>query len=219
MNKTLLFFGFLLGLLVAGLGCGKEDKPTISIKGTVIDQKTGQPINDAFVYCRGVSLNEDGGEVPASCSDRTDVNGQFACVFIGNYGASTISKEGYIDKFVSLNVEDKEDDIIQLIPRDGFMRLRIENNTGQHDTLYASVYSRIVATETMQNIYYDGEVIKEYPLLINQGEIYTEIFDLPSTEVIQIRWGFEKPTYQLRPIFQDSIPIIANDTVTYILSY
>lgn len=213
MTRTILFCCFLLALGLVEWGCGKEENPTVEIKGKVINRKTGEPVEDAFVYCRGVSYNENGGEVPSSCSDRTDANGQFACTFTGNYGASTIDKEGYVSKFFPLNIDDKKDEVIELVPRDGFLRLRMENNTGTQSPLQVSIYNRTVAIETMQNIYYIGEVIKEYPLLISQGEIYTEIFDLPSTELVEIRWGFG----QITSI--DSVIINTNDTTNYILSY
>ena len=167
MNKTLLLSGFLLGLMLAGLGCGKkDDNPTIPIKGTVIDLKTGEPIEDAFVYSRGVKVQEQGGNVPVSCADRTDTNGHFECIFTGNYSGSDISKDGYVDKTTAFNLNDKENEVVQLVPRDGFLRLLIENNAGLQSPLYVSVYSRTIRIETKQNSYYTGESIKQYPLSI-----------------------------------------------------
>jgi len=221
MNKTLLFLGLLLGLMLAGLGCGKDDKPTI-IKGRITDRKTGEPIEGAFVYLtlsRPKSYAAD--EFFTQSCGHSNANGEFNCTLEGKYEWMDFTKEGYLFNKPSLNIADgKSNEVeINLIPRDGFLRLKIENTTGLHDTLYAAVHSQTIATESGQNIYYNGEVVKEYPLLLGQGEVYTQIFDLVSPEIVQIMWGFNTPTYQTPYTFRDSIMVVPNDTVTYILSY
>ena len=218
MHKTLLFLSLLLGLMLAGLGCGKEDKPTI-IKGRITNRKTGAPIEGVFVY---LTLSRPkryaADEFFTQSCGHSNSNGEFNCTLEGKYEWMDFTKEGYLFNKPSLNIADgKTNDVeISLIPRDGFLRLKIENTTGLHDTLHASIHSQTEYLEGGQNFYTPTNT---YPLVLNQGETYTEIFALASPEIVQIMWGFNTPTYQTPYTFRDSIMVVPNDTVTYILSY
>ena len=201
--------------MLAGLGCGKDKNDPTVIKGRITDQKTMLPIKEANLHIGAKKENANGNYEYFSPSCRSDADGRFNCTFLGNYESSDISKDGYVTKHNSLIVIDEQENNsnISLIPRDGFLRLRINNNTGSPSPLYATVYSRTIKIETRQNSYYTGESIKQYPLSIGLGETYTEILDLPSPEFVQIRWGFGQST------LVDSVMITPNDTTDYILSY
>ena len=215
MSRTSIAPCFLLALLLGALSCGKEDTPTV-INGIVTDRKTGETVEGALIYMTGKKKGNSGqDEFFTHACPRTDANGVFSCTIQGDYSSSEVTKNGYVDyeKFLAIGNGEDNNVNISLVPRDGFLRLQIENNTGQHNTLYASVYSHTVTTEGRKNTYWSGEVINIYPLLLNQGEIYTEVIDLPSPEIVQIRWGFGQTT------LVDSIMVVTNDTTTYLLSY
>ncbi len=212
-----LFSCFLLALILAICGCGKEDKPTF-INGKITNRKTGEPMEGVSIILQGKRTGTNGQvEYFTHGCPLTDTEGRFSCTLEGLYVTSDITKEGYIKREVPLSVVDRQENNldITLVPRDGFLKLKIENNTGLHDTLYANIYS---PTESLEK-YYNGEVIKEYPLLLTAGASYTETFALASPETVQILWGFKPPGYQTPHTLKDSILVVPHDTTTYILSY
>ncbi|MCY7330788.1 MAG: hypothetical protein LH618_19705, partial [Saprospiraceae bacterium] len=114
-------------------------------------------------------------------------------------------------------VEGQENNLdIKMVPRDGFLRLNIKNDMGQHDTIYAYIYSLIGDIEGSGS---EGS-LKTYPVILQTGDTYMEILQLASPETVAVRWGFNKLNYyQVDFAFQDSILVVPNDTTTYILSY
>ncbi len=142
MNRVVLLSCFLLALMLIALSCKKDDAPTV-IKGAVTDRKTEKPIEDAFVYFRGTSIDDLGREQPASCTDYTDASGQFNCTLLGTALGVEIGKTGYATKIITSGIIDGQENEVsaQLVPRDGFLKLTIENDTGSPDALYVYVYS------------------------------------------------------------------------------
>ncbi len=220
MKKARPFVCFLLTLMLALMSCGKDDDPTV-VKGRITDRKTGEPIEGASILVGGkkpATHGQDGFFVQP-CTN-SNASGGFTCIIEGYFTSSQIDKVGYVTKKNGIKgIENGEENNIEinLAPRDGTLKLEIQNMSGQHDTLYAYIYS--VTEDIEANGFYAYTAIKQYPLVINQGETYSETFHLASPEMIEIRWGFEQPPYQIKPPFQDSILVATNDTVTYILSY
>lgn len=218
MSRTSISPCFLLALMLSALSCGKEKIPPTVIKGRITDRKTGEPLQGAYTIF-SVERKDNGSGNTGQPSPLSDANGEFSCTLNGDYaGAEETYQEGYITKSTRSNFVNGQTNSmeVQLIPRDGFLKLRIENNTGQHDILYANIYSR---TEDIEKNFYNAEVIKEYPLLLNKGEVYIEVFGLGSPDVVQIMWGFKAPSNQMPHTIIDSVMVFTNDTSTYILSY
>lgn len=217
MIKNFLLFGLIFFVV---LGCGKDEPSLTIIKGTVTDRKTGKPIEGALIIIRGKKPGANGlDEYFTQPCPRSDPNGRFSCTLEGDYTSSEIGKDGYISHERFLDVANGQENGIgvSLVPRDGFLRLKIENATGQHDTLYASIRSQTEYVE--RNGFYNAEATPKYPLPLKHGETYTAIFSLSSPEVIRVQWGFKKPTYQMPHILKDSVMVLPKDTATYILSY
>jgi len=217
MWKMSILLYILLALIPVSWSCHKDAKPTI-IQGRITDQKTGEPIAGAFVRMGGKRIDATQPEeyFEASCPD-TDAEGHFSCTIEGDYTSSTIGKAGYIthERFLEVTNRQENDIDIHLVPRDGFLRLNIKNFTGQHDSLYVNIFSLIEDMEGVNN----GENLKNFPLIIAKGETYTELIDLPSPELIKIRWGFKRSLYHAEFVIQDSISVLSKDTVSYLLSY
>ncbi len=173
-------------LLLVIWGCGKND-PTI-IEGRITDQKTGKALEGAYTVFYVQQL--DGSGSTGQSSMRSNANGEFICTLDSDYdGSEETHREGYITKFTHSNFVNGQTNRmqVQLVPRDGVLILKINNNVSQHDTIYVYLYSRIESIENGTN----GSAIelKVSPVVLQMGETYTEIFDLASPEEIQITWG------------------------------
>ena len=209
-------FFLLANIFIAG-SCKKDTPPTV-VKGKVIDIKTGKPVKDANIEF-GITKEVNGlDQYLTQTTLPTDANGEFICVLESEYYAIIISKDGYASKYPHLDIIPGQTNSIEvnLVPRDGFLKLKIKNDTGLHDTIYTSIFSRILVTEARLNTY---DVTKEFPLVLYKDEIYNQLFLLPSPEVVQIRWKFNNPDFKVGPLTIDSIMVVPNDTITYLLSY
>lgn len=101
---------------------------------------------------------------------------------------------------------------VQLIPVDGFLRLVLKNDSGQHDSVYVSIYNATVFSEGLG---LEGPI---YPVALSVGNTFSESFAFPSEENADIYWSFNKFTFPDAP-FHDSIFLSTNDTTEFVISF
>ena len=208
MLKILWLLVFLLTGICVILSCNKDAGFT-TIKGRILDVKTGMPIKDVGIEF-GIKKEINGLDQSfIQTTSPTDANGEFVCVLESEYYAIFISKNGYVDKYPHLDIIPGQINNVEisLIPIDGSLKLKIKNATGLHDTIYTSIFSRVVVNEARWNTY---DITKEFPLLLYKDEEYDQLFSLPSPEVVQsLSFAQIINNVMLSLVFFRSIPLIA----------
>lgn len=213
----------ILQLLLAAFftllyACGKEETSPTVIKGKVTDKKTGEPIEEAFIGCN----SETGGlgnEIQVDRSTVSNALGNYEIVIPAEYTFSLIEvyESGYLPKVdpadgISIKVGDINTVDVELIPNDAFLKLIVNNNTGQHDSIYISIYNKTVFSEGLG---LEGPV---YPVVLLFGNTFNEIFAFPSEENADIYWSFDKFIFPNAP-FNDSIFLPSGDTTEFVISF
>ncbi len=214
---------FLLSFSVFLIGLAACDKDkTTRVNGTVIDKVTRDPLSDALVEFR-ISHNE---VAPPNNYEFqtvfTDVDGKFNFQSYDPFSIYQVMRQGYLPRgqgtlVVPLHTG-LNDVIIEMIPRDGVLKLNLENSAGIHDTIYVAIYSAL--QESALGLSY-GYILKTH-YEIPSASSKEVTLGLASEENIDIYWSFTPwPTFssiKLSP-YHDSVYIIRSDTTSFNISF
>jgi len=213
----LLYFVIFLFWLFA---CRKEsDAPTI-IVGEVIDAKSGLPVEKATMEC-GAYKGEIGHEIFKDFTTSSNAQGQYEIIIPNDYNRVSLFRSyraGYLTKIdpagiVPLSIGDSNTVDIEMIPTDGFFRLKINNIISQNDTIYVQLLSPTTWSEGL-----GSEALNNYPLILSEGNTHIELFQFPSEESIDIYWDFKQFTIPAAQ-FKNSIFLSPSDTTDFIIDY
>ncbi len=213
---------FLLSVFLIGLAACYKDTTTV-INGRVVDKVTGDPLVDAYVDF-WVSHKEN--PAPNNYEIRvlyTDANGEFSIHDADPIQVYWVLKAGYLPKGLGTPVvaveQGKVNNVtIEMIPKDGVLKLNLENNTGIHDTIYVGVYSALQHSELGLSYGF----IVNYPFAVQSMSSRNVIINLASEETIDIYWGyFPWPSNSSIKLTPDhgSVHVIRNDTTSFNISF
>lgn len=224
MKKIFNFFTILLFslFLFSNANCRKEKKDSF-VKGRIIDVKTGVPIEGVKIQY-GISDARTYG-VKGVYDVITDSDGKFNIDYGDDEGLTNviISKAGYVPKshFGIPPTKTENGYEVVMYPRDGVLKLTIENGLGQHDSICHGVYSAIFDSEMRLS---SGILVSfnDYKLSLLAGDFYSINIPVATEETIQIYWSFEEihSYYPFKDApFRDSVFVSQNDTVYYTITY
>lgn len=221
MPKPIRFISPLLlsAFCILFFACGKENPSPTVINGKVTDKKSGLPIEGASIDIDFQTEKQVSGSLVTEheyVSLSTDAQGEFQYTHDADYTRtySDIGKTGYaprspLGKIKRGEVNNLE---IQLVPKDGTLRLELSNDMGQFDAIYV-----VLRNPSYGPLYAIN--LPQFPVVLPVGEKYTTYFDLPSEEFSQIYWGFTYFSGSYAAPFRDSVYLTLHDTTTYKLTY
>lgn len=207
MKKTLLCLTVFSALLVPA--CRKES----CIRGVVTDAKTGEPVSGAYVHLH-YEYQEMGSLKYADVSAKTNQNGEFSYTTPHSTGFSVrdVLKARYSPVF-TIETKFREGDCseveIKVPPLDGTLNLKITNETGTYDSLYAGIFSKCLYRE----YFYGGMIVTQpFPLTLKKGETYVKSFGCCVGDSSAVQWRFT----QNDPWFRiDSFLVETSDTLLF----
>ena len=201
---------FLLG----HYACHKDKVKTTVIHGVITDAKTELPIPGAIISY-GVF---DGGQSAGSGQHITGLDGKFT-IEIGineNFSGLSIQREGYVSKhglgmmYEPGTVNNME---IKMYPKDGTLKLVIENTSTQPDSVYVGIYSLLRHTEFS----IAKGIVLNNPFIVQGLTEQQMLIDLTSEETIDVYWDFspmQAANIRLAP-FHAPVFILQNDTTVF----
>lgn len=203
--------------------CNKAPATTI-LNATVTDIKTGMPIEDAKIDCDFHWETTQHGSLIGHhefTQLKSDQNGKFSVVITDEKPLSilTVKAENHHFKHSSYNLDfdlkegEANDVSIQMIPIDGALRVQVENQTGQHDSIWFYVTSPTRIQEKFENL-----KPLQYPSTLTKGQSDSAFFPMTTEEMATIHWAFKKPSVA-GPAFSESIFLAKNDTTIFNLKY
>ncbi len=222
MKKNIFLYPALF-IVGAFLACKKDSPgpPTI-ITGTVTNKITGEPVAGAYIDC-SIKKDDAPAEPKRDHSTYSDSDGIYRLEIPDGFrhSFSSIYQVGYlpyVDPKRSIEIRDGETHFVDaaLIPTDGFLRLKIENDLPASDSLFVIF---INPTRTVQP-YIGGAVFpKKYPYVLMTGGSFQEIFAFPSEEFTTVEWGPQSFSPSINPSNRDSVYLIRNDTVDFTIHF
>jgi hypothetical protein len=150
----------------------------------------------------------------------TDENGRFRDSASEKIYLWEARKKGYLPKrygFPPIIQGEYNECIVNLIPRDGTLKVNFDNSFGLHDTLYVAIYSPLQDSEMPIS----RGIIVGYPFFAHGMFPKSIHLDLASEETIDIYWGPQPiPSFQtkLAP-YHSSIFVLRGDTTEYTITY
>lgn len=220
-RNAALFTSCLSALLLTLLiSCNPEEEPLVtSVKGTVIDKVTGEPVPGA-----GVVLSYVVGKAP-DFSYINDVinagaNGQYYYNRSESFQFYQVQTKGYLAKgngFPGIKRGEVNYITLQLVPRDGEFNLQIENTSSVAEVLYVGIYSP--AMEKENNIS-NGLIYRDTFYPGPMETIRTLVDNISSEEMMGIYWDFKPLPYHFKTApFSDSFFVARNDTASFTISF
>ena len=206
--------------LLSFASCKKDLPPTI-INGVVTDKVTGASISAATVIFQFIYPGHDGGEYSKFVTLSTDIEGKFSHTQDSEYSEkySEVRKNGFVTHPHLSFKRGMENNLeIQLIPKDGILKLNISNTSGTVDPLHIVLLNPSMDAEAKG---LPAEIkVQPYPLLLGNNENHVAFYDLPSGEFTKISWGFNDffPNVTLAQ-FMDSIYLVKGDTVEFSIDF
>ena len=227
MCKTYFFYCLSFILTLSVLGCKKEEMLT-TIKGRIIDIKTGQPIAGAVVYYITTS-QVDGKTVPKNNIYKTSSNGEFTCSFY-NLSIINLNKEGYLTKNLDKDIgyTNQYNYKYKLVPggtfdfgdqglyiKDGVFKVILKNLTGDYNEVIGSFSSdRSRAEQTSNSV----SPLLLQPDGIKKGESVVQSYQINGDDWVRITWGYSNLLYYHTP-FLDSFYVNKVDTAVYQINF
>lgn len=205
----------ILGLaLLLAVSCQKST----TIHGLVQDANTGVPIVGASVYIRLLRDKGHANSEQSSFFGKTDENGRFYYQDddILDIYYTEIQATGYgmtIYDFPKMEAYHCNEPVFELIPRDGVLKVRLENTSGSTDSLF------FVAMNDCDYLHYHfayGQQSDPYPLWQEKNESHVSYFKTCKGKPTYLRWSFERSFINFQ---QDTIQIPFEDTTTYAFHY
>lgn len=215
--RTGIFLLFIY-VTIGCLSCKKERLASTIIYGRITDSKTGSIVPNAYLYCFGFAGPAE-NEQYQNFSTYSDINGNYTLSIPPEYRFTFQSAEKNPEYLIKLfpatnlisNDSNKID--IQLIPKDGYIKLIAKNISGFQDSVFIKLSSPTVLSEGFGLTHF-----KNYPEILQIGESVTEVLAFPSEENISIFWDFilfQNSSAQ----FEGSIFLVPKDTVSYTIEY
>jgi len=180
MTKLIRFISplLLLSFLILLFACGKEASGPTVINGKVTDKKSGLPIEGAVI---NIDFQQLSGLIVTNHEYKqfaTDQQGEFHYTHNSDYDGtySDVGKGGYVTQSpLGIKRGEINNLEIQLVPKDGTLRLELSNDTGQFDSIYMLLRNPSYGPLYAINL-------PQFPVVLPAGEKYTTYFDLPSEE-------------------------------------
>lgn len=173
-------------LLLGHVSCQKDK--TTTVNGTVVDKVTGEPLDSVLINFR-IKVNNDAFQ-DDFVSIYSDINGEFSFSHEKPFSLFTLEKKGYLLKgpgaeFPTINYGKTNEVIVNMIPRDGLLKLLLHNPGQFADTVYVYIYS------PQQQAEYEMTygVIINYPFFVQGFSSQSRTFNLASDETVDIYWG------------------------------
>ena len=223
-----------MGIILISIapGCKKEQGPT-TIKGRVIDIKTGETIVDALVYFYYKEEEANGQDVSTLVNIYTNSNGEFDCTFHDLSTWPQTLKDGYLGKdlgkdlgFANYANDDYKYEVTLgstldigdqgLYRNDGVFKVILSNKIGSGNSISGVLDSRIMRKEVTISLFFSNDkVITDIP----EGQEREFIFHIPSDDWVTVYWGdsFFGST-QFAPNI-DSFYVGSTDTAIYQIDF
>ena len=223
MKKIKYFFLSILAVcLLLFFSCGKESPSVTVVNGAVVDKYTGAPIEEVSINIHKWQEIDQGYFLFKTIT--TDSQGKFSFgdEETPDFQIGQFRKTGYLfkqkamtDLFNNYQKGKTNEGVIQMIPLDGILNLKVENLLGQQDTIYLEIFSPLLKSE----IGISGGIV--YPpiriLDLLPGQHAVQNIPLASNQDITVYWDVKPIVYSAAS--QASVSMIRNDTVFYSISY
>lgn len=204
----------IVTLALLGVSCHKAT----TIDGLVQDAHSGAPIPNANV---SISLTLDKGMANSTSGEfrgTTDNNGRFFVESdaILDIGYPEIKAEGYglvLYEYPEMHARTLNKPVFKLTPRDGVLKIRLENASGTTDSLFFS------ATNDCDYLYFHFAYAQEadpYPLLQGKDESHFAYFNTCRGKPAYLGWKF---TGSNSAVLKDTLAIGLEDTTYYTFKY
>lgn len=186
--KKALFFLVLTSLLVSP-ACKKG----ACIEGVILDSKTNKPVSSARLDLY-YEYSELGSLKTGLASVNSNQSGQFSFENDEKYSDPIyiidVQHAAYGNQYSQNRTEDGCAHVtIKLPPLDGLLELRIINETGTHDTIFAGVYNKC----DYRSFFYSGVSFTTPPALtLKQGEQFAQTFRTCAGDSSAVVWRFDK---------------------------
>lgn len=189
-----------------------------SIDGLVQDALTGAPIADARVDMEVLIDLGLANSRNSSLSFTTDQDGRFS--YEGKdilaFYYTGISADGYggvLYDYPALNAKECNNPVYKLTPRDGVLKVQMENISGTSDSLF------FTATNDCDYLYYHfayGQKPEFYPLLQGVNEYKAAYFKTCRGKPTYLKWSFDAKFTMAQ---KDTLEIGMEDTTFYQFKY
>ncbi|MEZ4927384.1 MAG: hypothetical protein R3A50_13990 [Saprospiraceae bacterium] len=214
MKLSFVLFLIVSVFMIGPLACHKE-KTTI-INCTIIDKLSGLPVDSATV---GFAEHFDNNKIRYVFKD-TNTAGEvsFSSDFV--LTVFDIYKKGYNYKdsgsgFPPITQGETNEVMLNLTPKDGFLKLQLENSIGPPDSLYVVIYSPIQHAESPITA---GRIINDW--FIFQDSL--KVIDIPTVaeEQLELYWGGYPLLNPLSSApFHGSVYVGKTDTASFTISF
>jgi hypothetical protein len=214
------FILYLFAAIVSiSLSCQKETPFTI-IRGIVTNKTTGEPVEGAYLACSYIMENGR----PKDISTYSDAQGKYS-LEIPQTNSFSFSAVYHLGKYLTLvgptrSVEIRTGETNQvnvaLIPTDGFLRVKFQNDIPQNDSLYLYFFNPINESQFAIGGWVSP---KELPFVLPDVGSYQKVFEFPSEVYTSFYWGFHAFTPQLNASLRDSVFLPRNDTVDFTIHF
>lgn len=189
-----------------------------TIDGLVSDANTGAPIAGASVSINLLIDKGQANQESGSFHGKTDGNGRFYYenenILDIYYTEIRADKYGsVIYDFPEINAHECNKPEFKLIPRDGVLKIRLENTSGSTDSLF------FYALNDCDYLYFhfaNGQPSDPYPLWLGKDESHYAYFKTCRGKPTYLRWSFERTFANFQ---QDTVQIPIEDTTTYTFHY
>lgn len=216
---TRCFFLSTTIFLFSVASCDKDK--TTTVNGTVVDKVTGMPLKDASItfsvyYKDNPSPNDY--DFPSVSSDQL---GQFNFSSSEPLHIHEISKGGYLFKgqgpgISAIKLGEINEVKIEMVPKDGMLKLNINNSSGVLDTIYIGICSPLQEAE----FYPSYGVFFRESFIVENLNYFDKILSLASEETITVYWGFSPLQFDIKTApFHDSVYVTRNDTTMFNISF
>lgn len=183
--------------------------------------KSNWPVYKAEIYCFGYAGSTGQQEEYKNFSTFTNSKGEYFLIIPSEFRFSfqSVDKSGYLTKLFPLKsgyIQQKGDTTIvdvQLIPKDGYLRLEIKNAKSPDD----SIYVQVASPTTIAEGFYVTKTASN-PTVLLPDSTFSELLDFPSEEIVTIFWDV-KPFVYPNAAFKDSVYLPAKDTVDFMIDY
>ncbi len=198
-----IIFYFLGVILIFITPSCKKEPVFTTVKGRVVDNRTGEPIVDALVWFSYREQPDDEFS-KKEVYFKTSINGEFTCTFRDLSAWPKIEKDGYLGKelgnylgFASqLNNHSKYKVTLgttldigdQVLYRnDGVFKIILANKIGVGNSITGVLESNIMRREVSTSLFFSSPI----PIItdIPEGEERALTYNIPADDWVTIYWG------------------------------
>lgn len=226
MKTSSIYFVLALAGALFWAACEKHATANFTvINGTVVDAKTGAPLDSTAIEFRiDKGIDNTGNHIYTTASVGTDENGRFYSDDLVNVIAPsdifTVRRAGYIskgggNKVVDIQLGQENNVTLPMIPKNGILHFVIKNTNNNTDTVYMVIFSPSQLQEA--TISY-GALYDKAMYVVPPFSQVEDNFQVPTEEPLTIYWNLTaQPTRFQEFLNHWNITVSPNHTSDFII--